>query len=257
MADRHNRRLVAAAHARRAHDPDIVAEPALEIAEQLRRAGEFAAEAVADPHRHRRRRRLVVHDDVEMGVERGDLVDLDERQPHLLGQRRQMAGMQAAEMVLQQMQMLDQQVAATLALAEQRLHLGRGCRIDLPALRVVGPRRRPDPGWMRRSCLGRLHLRASNPLSALSGRGRRPRPRARVRWASALYARFAPTLPPTCAGNAGIGSDGWRWSWPSTPPSPRAAPRSRPRRSRASRGSRRCARRATANASPRPASRKD
>ena len=83
-----------------------------------------------------------------MGVERGDLVDLDQRQPHLLGQRRQMARMQAAEMVLQQMQMLDQQVAAALAVAEQRLHLGQSGRIDLPAFRMVEtappPRARMD-----------------------------------------------------------------------------------------------------------------
>ena len=139
VADRDHRGLVAAAHARRAHDPDTVAEPGLQIGQQLRRAGKLAAEAVAHPDRDRRRRRLVVHDDVEMGVERGDLVDLDQRQPHLLGERRQMARVQAAEMVLQQMQVLDQQVAPALAVAEQRLNLGERCRIDLPALRMIGP----------------------------------------------------------------------------------------------------------------------
>ena len=93
------------------------------------------------------RRRLVVHDDVEMGVERGDLVDLDQRQPHLLGQRGEMARVQAAEMVLQQMQMLDQQVAAPLAVAEQR-PAPRPAPPDRPAgpFGVVGPRRRPEPG---------------------------------------------------------------------------------------------------------------
>ncbi len=83
-----------------------------------------------------------------MGVERGDLVDLDQRQPHLLGERRQMARVQAAEMVLQQVQVLDQQVAPALAVAEQRLHLGQRRRIDLPALRVIEtappPRSRMD-----------------------------------------------------------------------------------------------------------------
>ncbi len=74
-----------------------------------------------------------------MGVERGDLVDLDQRQPHLLGQRREVARMQAAEMVLQQMQVLDQQVAPPLAVAEQRLHFVQRRRIDLPALRVIRP----------------------------------------------------------------------------------------------------------------------
>ena len=109
------------------------------LVEQLRRAGELAAQAVADPHRQRRRRRLAIHDDVEMGVERGDLVDLDQGEPHLLGQRRQMARMQAAEMVLQQVQVLDQQVAPALAVAEQCLHLGECGGIDLPPLRMIGP----------------------------------------------------------------------------------------------------------------------
>ena len=72
-----------------------------------------------------------------MGVERGDLVDLDQRQPHLFGERRQMARMQAAEMILQQMQMLDQQVAPALAVTEQRLNLVQSCRIDLPAFGMV------------------------------------------------------------------------------------------------------------------------
>ena len=42
-------------------------------------------------------------------------------------------------MVLQQMQMLDQQIALARAVAEQRLHLGERVRLDLPALRHVAP----------------------------------------------------------------------------------------------------------------------
>ncbi len=57
VADRDHRRVIAAAHARRAHDPHLAAEPALQLGEQCRRAGEFAAEAVAHPHGQRRRRR--------------------------------------------------------------------------------------------------------------------------------------------------------------------------------------------------------
>ena len=74
-----------------------------------------------------------------MGVERGDLVDLDKRQPHLLGERREMTRMEAAEMVLQEMQVLDQQVAPPLALTEQLLHLGERGGIDLPPLRLIRP----------------------------------------------------------------------------------------------------------------------
>ena len=85
MPDRYNRRAMAPAHAGGAEDSDPVAEPAAKIFEQPRRSGEFTAQAVANPHGKQRRRRLAVHDDVEMSIERGDLVDLDEGEPHLLG----------------------------------------------------------------------------------------------------------------------------------------------------------------------------
>jgi hypothetical protein len=42
-------------------------------------------------------------------------------------------------MVLQQMEMLDQQIAPPIAIAEQRLNLAERCRVDLPAFRVIGP----------------------------------------------------------------------------------------------------------------------
>ena len=74
-----------------------------------------------------------------MRVERGDLVDLDQRQPHFLGQRREVARVQAAVMVLQQMQVLDQQVPSAFPVAEQRLHLGQRLGLDLAALRLVAP----------------------------------------------------------------------------------------------------------------------
>src|SRR5215469_12369937 len=50
-----------------------------------------------------------------------------------------MPRMQATKMVLQQMHMLDQQVAAPLSVAKQRMHLGQGARVDLPALWVIRP----------------------------------------------------------------------------------------------------------------------
>ena len=55
--------------------------------------------------------------------------------------------MQAAKMVLQQVQVLDQQVASPLALAEQCLNLGERRRIDLPSFRVVGAAPAPR-AWM-------------------------------------------------------------------------------------------------------------
>src|SRR5260370_4026615 len=91
-----------------------------------------------------------------MGVERGDLVNLGEREAHLLGQGHEMARVQAAEMVLQQMEVLDQEVATALALAEQRRDLGERRRVDLAALRVIGPAPPPRAGMDAPivSCLG-------------------------------------------------------------------------------------------------------
>ena len=242
VADRDDRRVIAAAHAGRADDPDLPSPSRLvQIAQQRRRSGEFAAEAVADPHRQRRRRLLVVHDDVEMGVERGDLVDLDKGQPHLLGERRQMARMEAAEMVLQQMQVLDQQIAAPLAVAEQGLHLVQGRRIDLPALRMVEPAP-PPRARMDAAVVPYRGMRMRTPL-----RLQRERP-------SPATAREGEVESEACP-HPTLGA-GVQCAHAPKPPPPCASRRSRPCRSRASRGPRRCARPGAASASPRPASRR-
>ena len=49
-----------------------------------------------------------------------------------------MTRVEAAEMVLQQMQVLDQQVSPALAIAEQSLHLSERGGVDLPSLRLIG-----------------------------------------------------------------------------------------------------------------------
>src|SRR6266849_4417343 len=69
-----------------------------------------------------------------MGVEGRDLVDLRERELHLLRERGEMRGGEVPVAVLDEMQMLDQQVAPALPLPEQRAHLGERRRIDLAAL---------------------------------------------------------------------------------------------------------------------------
>ena len=122
--------------------------------EQLLRAGHGAGQAVADPHRHRRRRRLAFLHHVEMGVEGRDLVDLGERQLHLLRQRGEMRGGEMAVAVLDQVQMLDQQVAPARAVAEQRLDLGKRRRIDLPPLRRA---RRPAAAGLMLVWCGHCH----------------------------------------------------------------------------------------------------
>ena len=55
-----------------------------------------------------------------------------------------MRGREMAVAVLDQMQMLDEKVAAAFTVAEQRPHLLKRLRIDLTAFR--GPRRPASPG---------------------------------------------------------------------------------------------------------------
>jgi len=108
-----------------------------------------------------------------MGVKRGNLVHLGEREAHLLGQRHEMAREEAAIAVLQQVQVLDQQVATPLAVAEQRLHLGQGGGIDLPALRRVAAAPPAGAGMDAAVVLsnGRLHT----PITSFeTGRRRSP-----------------------------------------------------------------------------------
>ena len=151
MADRGDRRVVAAAHAGRAHDAHARLERALQLRQQPLGAHHGAGEAVADPDRDRRRRRLAVHDDVEMGVEGGDLVDLDEGEPHLVRERHEMARVQAAVLVLQQVQMLDQKIGSARPVAEERAHLLEACGSTCRPFGVSRVRRRPEPGWMLRA----------------------------------------------------------------------------------------------------------
>src|SRR6266498_3051559 len=66
-----------------------------------------------------------------MCVERRDLVDLGEREPHLLRQRHEMRRGQMAVAVLDQMQMLDQEIAPAWTLLQQRAHFLERARIDL------------------------------------------------------------------------------------------------------------------------------
>ena len=82
----------------------------------------------------RRRWRLAFLHDVEVMVERRDLVHLGHREPHFLRQRDDVRSRNAAVGVLNPVQMLDQEVAPPRRVAEQRAHLGQRLRIDSAAL---------------------------------------------------------------------------------------------------------------------------
>ena len=78
-----------------------------------------------------------------MRVEGCDLVDLGLRKLHLGGKRGKVGGGDMAVFVLDEMQMLDQQVAAARPVGEQSFDVGRRDRIDLAAFRRASGRRRP------------------------------------------------------------------------------------------------------------------
>jgi len=84
-----------------------------------------------------------------MGIEGRDLVDLGERELHLLRQGGEMRGREIIVAVLDQMQMLDEEIAPAFAIAEQRPHPPHARRIDLAAFR--GARRAAASGFPRSS----------------------------------------------------------------------------------------------------------
>ena len=78
--------------------------------------------------------RLAFLHDVEMRVEGRGLEHFGERKLHLVGKRGEMRGGNLVIVVLDQMQMLDQEIAPPRPVAEQKFDLVRGRRIDLAAL---------------------------------------------------------------------------------------------------------------------------
>ena len=135
MADLGRRRGVAAADAGRAHHADARAGTRLQFVQQLFRAQHGAGERVADANGERRDVGLALLHHVEMRVEGRGLEHLRESQLHLVGERREVRRGNLAVGVLDQVQMLDQQVAPARPVAEQKRNLFSGLRIDLTSLR--------------------------------------------------------------------------------------------------------------------------
>ena len=122
VADLGHRRAGAAPHAGRAHHAHALDADLLDRRDELFGARQHAGQGLADSYRHRRRPPFAVADDIEMGIERGDFINLGHRQPHFLGQAVQQPRRQAALGVLDQVQIFDQEVAAARPIAEQGAH---------------------------------------------------------------------------------------------------------------------------------------
>ena len=134
LADHDRGRMAARPHAGRGHHPD---RGGIDGRTQLRQepvgAGKRAAQAVADAHGDRRRRRLAFLHHVEVVVEGGDLVDLGLGEAQLLGECRDVRCGDVAVPVLDQMQELDQEVAAAGTLAQEGADVGQRFGLNLPA----------------------------------------------------------------------------------------------------------------------------
>jgi hypothetical protein len=103
---------VAAAHARRVQYADAGAEHAGQLVQQRARPGQLTRNRIADPNRDLRRWRVAILHDVEVMIERGHLVDFGHGHLHLGRERDQVRGRQAAEAILNAVQMLDQEIAS-------------------------------------------------------------------------------------------------------------------------------------------------
>ena len=147
VTDRADRRSVTGAHTRCAHDPHIAAKPVRQFAQQMLSARHRTGKRIAHAHGDGGQRGIALLHHVEMGVKGRDLVDFRERELHLMGERREMGRREPPVFVLDEMEILDQEIAPALALAEERAHLGERNRIDLPPLWRA---RRPAPsaGWL-------------------------------------------------------------------------------------------------------------
>ena len=140
VSDFGDRRAIAEPDAGRAHHANAGAGLVLQFVQQLFRAHHGAGQRIADANGQRRDIRLAFLHHVEMRVEGRGLEHFRKRQLHLVGKRRQMRRRDLAIFVLDQVQVLDQEIAAPRPVAEQKLDLVGGGRVDLAALRGrLGP----------------------------------------------------------------------------------------------------------------------
>ncbi|MEO8779146.1 MAG: hypothetical protein ABI389_10815 [Rhodanobacter sp.] len=127
-------RVGAAPDAGHALDTHMGSQRALQRFDKLVRTAHRACHRITDAHGERRRLRGRISDNIEMMVERRDLVHLGHRQPQLVGVRRQMLDAQAAIAIIDAMQALQQHVAPARHVAKGFLHRKQRSGIGLTAL---------------------------------------------------------------------------------------------------------------------------
>ena len=152
------RRRIAPPHAGRADHANLAAAviPRRQFRRQFAGPGELARQAVADPDGERRRHLLAFLYHIEMGVEGRDFPDFGLGEAHFLGQSPQMGGGEAAVFVLNQMQKLDQQVAASGPLAQKCANLRQRpvfILAPLGRLAALPPAGFPDSGAVFSVCI--------------------------------------------------------------------------------------------------------
>jgi hypothetical protein len=128
----HARRDFATPDAGRRNHPHAVE---LERLQELKCARELAGDRVAYAHGERFGRAAAFLHHLEVMVKSRHFVHLGEREAHLLRQGGEMRGRQMTELVVESVQVLDEEIATSRRVAEQRLDLGRRLRIDDAALR--------------------------------------------------------------------------------------------------------------------------
>ena len=127
----------------------LASEFARNVLHQFLGAGHGAGQRIAHAHRNRRRRQFAFLHDIEMRVEGRNLIDLGERHLHFGGERREMSGRKIAVLILNQMQMLDQQIAPARPIGSSARTSTSACGSTCRPFGVRGGRRRPPRGTAR------------------------------------------------------------------------------------------------------------
>jgi len=126
---------IAAAHARCAQHSDLRwIDTGFECLIKRLCALNGAGDGIADAHSSGRRRLFALFNNVEMGIEGGDLVGRGLRKPHLLAEGTQVSGRNIVVAILNEVQIFDQEVVAPRLGLEKLADLLKRLGFKLPTL---------------------------------------------------------------------------------------------------------------------------